>query len=63
MSKKVLMGAGLVLVAYLAYTAYLKKMKANKMKAEREAVKQEAVASTSARLAGKQTAIEGEKSL
>jgi hypothetical protein len=63
MSKKVLMGAGLVLVAYLVYKAYKKKSDATKFKAEREVVRQEAVANASTRLANKQTAVEGEKSL
>lgn len=38
MSKKVLVGAGLVLVAYLVYKAYVKKQ-ADKVLADAEAVK------------------------
>jgi uncharacterized membrane protein YebE (DUF533 family) len=38
MSKKVLVGAGLVLVAYLVYKAYVKKQ-ADKLLADAEAVK------------------------
>jgi hypothetical protein len=38
MSKKVLMGAGLVLVAYLVYKAYMKKQ-ADKLLADAEALK------------------------
>jgi uncharacterized membrane protein YebE (DUF533 family) len=38
MTKKVLMGAGLVLVAYLVYKAYMKKQ-ADKAMAEAEALK------------------------
>ena len=63
MSKKVLMGAGVVLVAYLAYKAWMKKMASDKLMAERASVKEEAKASASTRLTGKQTALEGEKSL
>lgn len=41
MSKKVLMGAGLVLVAYLVYTAYAKKQ-ADAKKAEEMRIQQSA---------------------
>jgi uncharacterized membrane protein YebE (DUF533 family) len=63
MSKKVLMGAGVVLVAYLAYKAWKKKADADKLMAERQAVRQEAVASASTRLAGKQASVEAQKEL